>query len=146
MARSKFLTASHTENDLKNFITQVHALKSASASIGAARFSEEAGELEDAGRRGDAAFIRERIEAFRENLVNLLLHITAALNEKASESGPKSSTENISQLLMQLKDALEAEDVRTADAIMAEFLSASASLEPRMKKAVSNVSDLVLIS
>ena len=156
-ARSEFLTASRAESDLKDFITQVHALKSASASIGAAGLSGEAGELEDAGRRGDAAFIRERAGAFRDNLVNLTLSITAALNEKgekaareddetdkAGKTGKKSPDEKISRLLSRLREALEAEDVWAADAILAELLSIP--LNNEISETVSRVSDMALIS
>jgi HPt (histidine-containing phosphotransfer) domain-containing protein len=50
------------------FITQVHALKSASASIGAAALSEEAALLEGAGRREDMEFITARLDHFRAAL------------------------------------------------------------------------------
>jgi signal transduction histidine kinase/CheY-like chemotaxis protein/HPt (histidine-containing phosphotransfer) domain-containing protein len=53
------------------FVTQVHALKSASATIGAAAISEEAARLEAAGRQGDLALIAEGLDHFREALIAL---------------------------------------------------------------------------
>jgi CheY-like chemotaxis protein len=50
------------------FTIQAHALKSASASIGAAALSEEAALLEGAGKRGDMAYIEEHLVHFREAL------------------------------------------------------------------------------
>jgi signal transduction histidine kinase/CheY-like chemotaxis protein/HPt (histidine-containing phosphotransfer) domain-containing protein len=61
------------------FVTQVHALKSASASIGAAALSEEAARLEAAGKQGDLAFIAEGLDHFREALVAMTEGIRRAL-------------------------------------------------------------------
>ena len=146
--RFEFLNVTYAESDLKNFITQVHALKSASESIGAADLSEEAKALEDAGRREDMAFIRERAGVFHENFANLVKRVSAALGEvnKVNEANEvnKKSPDEIAPLFMRLKEALAARDVRTADAVLDEL--SSMPLEPRMKNTVSVVSDLVLIS
>jgi len=80
-SRLAFLNYLHAENDLKNFITQVHALKSASATIGATALSEEAKALESAGKRGDMEFIREHVEAFRENLGALAERVRRVLTK-----------------------------------------------------------------
>jgi signal transduction histidine kinase/DNA-binding NarL/FixJ family response regulator/HPt (histidine-containing phosphotransfer) domain-containing protein len=61
------------------FVTQVHALKSASATIGATALSEEAARLEAAGKQGDLAFIAEGLDHFREALVALTGGIRKAL-------------------------------------------------------------------
>jgi len=84
-SRLASLNYSHAENDLKSFITQVHALKSASAIIGATALSEEANALEDAGKRGDMEFIREHVEAFRENLGALAKRTREALVERTGD-------------------------------------------------------------
>jgi CheY-like chemotaxis protein len=63
---------SKAQDDLKNFTANVHALKSASASIGANALSEEAAYLEDAGKRGDTEAIRERVDAFRGGVSDLI--------------------------------------------------------------------------
>jgi signal transduction histidine kinase/CheY-like chemotaxis protein len=61
------------------FTTQVHALKSASANIGATVLSEQAALLEEAGRQGDRAVITERLDQFREALTALAERIRGTL-------------------------------------------------------------------
>ncbi|MDR3139558.1 MAG: response regulator [Treponema sp.] len=62
------------------FTTLVHALKSASANIGAAALSEEAARLEIAGRERDMTAIREHLDQFRENLLALSARIRQTLS------------------------------------------------------------------
>ena len=106
--------------------------------------------LEEGGKRGDMAFIREHTDEFRGRLADMIKHIAAALStQPPPPAGVPPSEEGGAdrrglELLMQLKDALEAEDVRTSDAVLNEL--SSMPLEPRMKNVVSEASDLVLIS
>jgi signal transduction histidine kinase/CheY-like chemotaxis protein/HPt (histidine-containing phosphotransfer) domain-containing protein len=65
------------------FTTQVHALKSASASIGATALSEEAALLEGAGRREDMEFITTRLDHFRAALEAIIEGIRKALGTSA---------------------------------------------------------------
>ncbi|WP_461256424.1 ATP-binding protein [Treponema sp. R80B11-R83G3] len=67
------------ETDLPLFTINVHALKSACASIGAAEISALAAKLEAAGKASDMAFIREHLTAFLQQLTELLKNIRAAL-------------------------------------------------------------------
>jgi PAS domain S-box-containing protein len=78
--RLELLREAPDENGLALFTTQVHALKSASAGIGAAALSEEAAKLEVAGKRSDLEFIRENIDGFCERLSVLISRIRAALS------------------------------------------------------------------
>ncbi|MDR3166236.1 MAG: response regulator [Synergistaceae bacterium] len=81
-SRMKTLRDVPDKDDLTLFTTQVHALKSASASIGAAALSEAAAMLETAGGRGDMEYIRENLFFFRENLAVTIEHIKTALSLK----------------------------------------------------------------
>jgi signal transduction histidine kinase/HPt (histidine-containing phosphotransfer) domain-containing protein/ActR/RegA family two-component response regulator len=151
-ARIDFLTVARAESALKSFTTQAHALKSASANIGAATLSGEAASLEDAGKRGDIAFIRERVESFRENLVRLIDNIGLALGEKSgatadsagTETKDSAGSEEIVPLLSQLKKALATEDVGTVDGLLAKL--SAMQLDSETSEAVLSVSDLVLVS
>ena len=67
------------KNDLSSFTTSVHAIKSASASIGAADVSAMAAKLEQAGKAQDSAFISENLEDFTEKLSKLCEDIGAYL-------------------------------------------------------------------
>ncbi|MBQ9142562.1 MAG: response regulator [Lachnospiraceae bacterium] len=51
------------QKDWKNYVIEVHALKSTSMSIGAVRLSELAKELEHAGKSGEYKFIEEKNES-----------------------------------------------------------------------------------
>jgi signal transduction histidine kinase/CheY-like chemotaxis protein len=70
--------------ELADFTTQVHALKSASASIGAAALSAAAAELEAAGRRGDREFIKKNLGEFCRSLGAAAERIQAALRSRAA--------------------------------------------------------------
>ena len=67
------------EPELPAFTAQVHAIKSAAGTIGAAELSAQAAELEEAGRAGDTAAIREKFPRFCEKLTVLAEGIKAAL-------------------------------------------------------------------
>jgi len=67
--------------NLSAFITQVHALKSAAASVGAAHLSAQAEKLESAGRREDLVFIKENLDSFLESLKELAKNIHILIDE-----------------------------------------------------------------
>ncbi|MDR1300018.1 MAG: response regulator, partial [Oscillospiraceae bacterium] len=69
--RMPILSEIPDENGLPLFVTQIHAIKSASANIGADAISREARRLETAGRSGDMALIKERLPEFHKNLARL---------------------------------------------------------------------------
>ncbi|MDR1019984.1 MAG: transporter substrate-binding domain-containing protein [Synergistaceae bacterium] len=131
---------------LPSFTTQVHALKSASASIGAAALSEKAAILEDAGRRGDIAAVARGLDGFREDLSRLVGQILGALDALPSkkESPPDGKAALDKTALLRLKDALEAEDIRTADGILDELKSKPIGQESA--GLLSGISDLLLLS
>jgi len=65
---------------LQTFIILVHALKGASASIGAQEVSSKAAGLEAAGKAADMVFIRENLPGFTVQLAELKKNIRAALS------------------------------------------------------------------
>jgi CheY-like chemotaxis protein len=150
--------------DIKSFVTNVHALKSASANIGAAEISVAAALLEAAGLRGDAAYVGESAAGFRDGLAALVERIEGALAADAagaagSGSGagradaaktgmdPAGAEAVALAALANLRDALEAEDVDLADRLMEE-LSAAAPGAPdtETRKLLSRVARLALTS
>ncbi|MDR0868210.1 MAG: response regulator [Planctomycetota bacterium] len=92
-ARLTKLFAPATDAEWKSFITHVHALKSASASVGAAKISAAAKELENAGRGGDAAFIQANLPAFTTELAAVAAAISAALSSDKSPAPAESPAE-----------------------------------------------------
>ncbi|MDO5154398.1 MAG: ATP-binding protein [Eubacteriales bacterium] len=100
------------KEDYKNYRIEVHALKSASANIGAMALSQKAKALEDAAIAGEAAFIQENGEPFIEELSALLGHISTVLKrveEKNAIRKPEGKGEVLEgpELLEALKEALD---------------------------------------
>jgi signal transduction histidine kinase/CheY-like chemotaxis protein/HPt (histidine-containing phosphotransfer) domain-containing protein len=81
---------------LSQFIINVHALKAASASLGAKDVSAQAAELEAAGKAEDMAYIRERLPAFVQMLRELKENIRDAL--KHNETGTDNALKIINAL------------------------------------------------
>jgi signal transduction histidine kinase/DNA-binding response OmpR family regulator len=134
------------EVELPLFTTHVHALKSASASIGATALSELAARLEDAGRSGGLAAFRENLPEFRINLSMALKNIGAAVAPERPETGEGAvkscSPDRVSLAL--LKDALAAEDIGAAERVLEELMDGRT--DEAIKKILSRVEERILVS
>ncbi|MCL2702126.1 MAG: ATP-binding protein [Defluviitaleaceae bacterium] len=98
--------------DIKLFTTHVHALKSASASIGAEDLSAFAETLEMAGLRGDMDFIDAGAPKFLTELDELLQNISDVLSrekDKSADAGPI-DMDALKSELVKLKEALDIYD------------------------------------
>ena len=108
-------------NDIKLYITYVHALKSALLSIGAQELSSLAGNLEMAGRNEDMDFINRSTDDFLQKLEELLNNTNLAVTRIRKNN---SSDEIIEKsLLIRLKNALDEIDAVTTDNIIKELQS-----------------------
>ncbi|GHV69115.1 hypothetical protein AGMMS49928_10400 [Spirochaetia bacterium] len=143
------------EAGLPLFVTQVHALKSASASIGAAELSALAARLEAAGKgalqgnAGDLALIGEALPGFAKSLAELVAGIGDALDEKTAAIAEEGKNQTsgltaITPLLRELRDALEAQKAETIDHILDEITQQA--LDPKTQEALEEISDLVLMA
>ncbi|GHV69113.1 hypothetical protein AGMMS49928_10390 [Spirochaetia bacterium] len=153
--RLALLQSPPDEAGLPLFVTQVHALKSASASIGAAELSALAARLETAGKgalqsnAGNLALIGEALPGFAKSLAELAVGIGDALDEKTAaiaEEG-KNQTSGLTAivpLLRELRDALEAQKAETIDRILDEITQQA--LDPKTREALDEISDLVLMA
>jgi CheY-like chemotaxis protein/HPt (histidine-containing phosphotransfer) domain-containing protein len=74
------------EDRLFPYTTYMHALKGASANIGAVRIAKAAQSLETAGLQGDSEFIREHNDRFLADLDALLISIDEAISEYDSNN------------------------------------------------------------
>ena len=130
------------------FITIVHALKSASASIGAAELSAQALGLENAGKAGDMAFIRENLPVFAKNLTEMTGRIKAwekIMKERDSEKpAGGGGNDSVMPLLRELAEALKLQKADDIDEIL-ERITAQ-SLDTGLKAAVEQISDEVLVA
>ncbi|MDR3192491.1 MAG: response regulator [Treponema sp.] len=136
------------KGELPSFVIQVHALKSASASIGAADLSKEAMELETAGKAGDLPAIREKLPGFREKLRRLTgeLEKSGVLEEPdINEEDSASETEGaFLPLLVSLREAFGRNDLREIDRLVEKLENAAPA--GKEKKLLSNISDKLLMA
>jgi HPt (histidine-containing phosphotransfer) domain-containing protein len=137
------------ETELASFAIHVHALKSASGSIGAEGLSKEAGELETAGKAGDMDTIKEKLFGFYENLKRTIAAIRAFLgeDEKSEDTGKEQVSifdKGLRDLFLELKTAMEAKDSDALNRLMAEL--AGKELDQETEKTMNAISDLLFVS
>jgi len=155
------------EKHLASFTTQIHALKSASASIGAAETSDKADKLEGAAKNVELAFIQDNLPDFVEHLAELLKNIRAALDlgqgkAAANSSGqgflgqifgkkgadkPQSAKVDSSEcfsLFTKLAEALGSKNVTDTDRILDELNKTP--VDPKTKEILEHISDQILMT
>jgi signal transduction histidine kinase/CheY-like chemotaxis protein len=148
-ARLYFFAAVPAEEDLPLFTIQVHALKSAAATIGAAALSAEAANLESAGKAGDTAAITENVSGFHARLSQLIEEIGKALGEEnagaehENRDGKSSLRDSFYPLLSNLKAALETKNMKEIDRFLEEL--EKLPLDAKEREAVQAISDEVLM-
>jgi len=104
-----------SQGDISLYTTYVHAMKSASANIGAGELSKEAATLEEAGTKNDFDFITANNAAFLQKLKTLLAGIKEVVDASVGTADVNIDDEQLAQLLAKLKSALETFDVVTID-------------------------------
>lgn len=82
LRKTKYLQELLEREDVKNYRIEVHALKSASANLGAMALSGKAKAQEDAAIAEDVSFIRENFQGMMEQYEKLLKDIKAVLEKK----------------------------------------------------------------
>jgi signal transduction histidine kinase/YesN/AraC family two-component response regulator len=142
------------ENVLPAFITQVHALKSASASLGAAEISAQAAGLEAAGKTRDMAFIQKNLDYFAGHLAELINHISDALetdavaeNASIRQNKEEELSEDISAyipLLQELAVALREQKADDIDHVLESLMRQT--LDKKSKEVLDKISDEVLMA
>jgi signal transduction histidine kinase/CheY-like chemotaxis protein len=134
------------EDALRDFTTQVHALKSASANVGAAEISRLAADLESASRSADFAFIKANLASFTDGLETLEARIrTAAAQSRPSEGARGSGREDLKRLVC----ALEAEDemdIDVLDEILDSLLASGIAADETTREKLTGISEMVLMS
>jgi len=107
--------------DLRSFTTFVHALKSGLANIGANALSKSAAVLENAGRKGDLAAIRDNLVSFRMGLVELTARIRFATAAAPSAGREIASATLLREVLTELKEALDTKDMDGMEIALAKL-------------------------
>jgi len=140
--------ATKGSSDFAAFTTQVHALKSALASIGAAELSNNAASLEAAGKKEDHDFIKKELPSFAASLKKLARSISEIKPEPQTEKAamPHSyiNIADILPALISLKKALVQKNQGEIDRIL-EALSKETAV-PDIRKAAETISDQVLMA
>jgi HPt (histidine-containing phosphotransfer) domain-containing protein len=144
-------------DSLPAFITHVHALKSASASIGAAEVSDKAAKLEAAGKAADVEFIQKNLSVFANTLAELVKGIRSWESEQEilngetvysttphSDEGSPLDNAAVTQLLRELAAALETKNAGEIDRILEDIMQQT--LDTKTKKALDAISDNVLMT
>jgi signal transduction histidine kinase/HPt (histidine-containing phosphotransfer) domain-containing protein/FixJ family two-component response regulator len=129
---------------LRAFITQVHSLKSASASIGAAELSAEAAALEAAGKSENMAFIKGNLRSFTEHLTEMAENIRIALKPAQSTVSDSQLPTPGSPLLVDLQSALKSQNAVEIDRILNELNQKQ--LDPETRETLEKISDDVLMT
>jgi HPt (histidine-containing phosphotransfer) domain-containing protein len=127
------------------YVIHVHALKSASANIGAIELSKTAAHLEDAGKRGDLTYVEAHTNGFLGALELLLERINSVLEKRKQDNVEKPfDAEKIKPVLLRLKEALENFDAGTINSTIQELQLSAQSGD--IGAAINTISDRILFS
>jgi signal transduction histidine kinase/DNA-binding response OmpR family regulator/HPt (histidine-containing phosphotransfer) domain-containing protein len=119
LARLRQISVELARSDLTLYKTYVHALKSASGSIGAKELSSLAARLEDAAKNSDYYFIEENTGAFLELLGRVCDGIKAALgSQDRDENQATKDPAALLSLCGALKEAIDSMDMSAVDEIL----------------------------
>ena len=156
LERLPVLQTTPAADALDEFVIHVHALKSASASIGAEKISNEAAALESAGKTGNLAELDKQLPVFAENLAELVKNIGKALGisddmgqrEIAPPVIPAATAPNLVPLLHELVAALKSRKVHEIDLIIRQLheLPLDTGKESGVITKLVEISDYVLMA
>ncbi|MDR1134394.1 MAG: response regulator [Synergistaceae bacterium] len=135
-----------SEENIEDFTIRVHALKTASANVGAIAVSDEAACLEEAGKRRDFQAIRENAETFRERLIGLASDIRRAVSlvNRADKDAKDTGYVLTADDLFRLKEAIGSRNIGAIDLALDEFSAMSSS--DGTKNTLSLISNHVLLA
>jgi HPt (histidine-containing phosphotransfer) domain-containing protein len=132
---------------LQGFTTQVHALKSASATLGATELSAEAARLEAAGKADDLEYIKKNLGGFAKDLAELVENIRIALEQKEGDIQPSGQSIPHSEHLVLFHDlaaALETKNATEIDRLLEELNQKP--LDSKNKEVLETISDHILMT
>jgi PAS domain S-box-containing protein len=135
------------KGDIALYTTYVHALKSASASIGAAEVSESAKKLETAGKNQDMNYINANNDSFIDDLESAMANIAAALKvreDKDTAAVDAGSFEEIQKELPALREALNDMDIQKSDQLIKQITAKK--WEETLAGAIQEIAQHVLFS
>jgi len=131
--------------NLHMYTTYVHALKGASANIGADKLFDEAYALEMAGQRGDMNYIEGNNDSFIADLEQVLRNIEFELSSvtKTAEVENTEMTAQFIKNLERLRESLETLDFEVINQTVDELLAAART--EKTKTAVRDISKHIIM-
>jgi HPt (histidine-containing phosphotransfer) domain-containing protein len=143
--RAPFLAAVPTDGaDLRRWTTEAHAVKGASASVGATALAKEAACVEALGRANDRTALTTLAPLFAEALLKLAAALESALDKTRTKARPASGLDESAPLLKKLATALAAEDIGVIDSLLEKLRGIPLTGQERAR--VEAASDAVLVS
>jgi len=130
------------------YTIHVHALKNATANIGANKLSHAAKDLEMAGKNSDLSFIETHNGDFVADLELLLNDIHNSLSERKKNGGDENASmvdmDDLKNNLVQLKNAIETLEASRLNSIL-DVLHKS-KLPESVGTTIKNISKCILIA
>jgi signal transduction histidine kinase/CheY-like chemotaxis protein len=152
-SRFPFFANPPLEAEIDAFTAQVHAIKSAAGTIGAAEVSKEAAALEAAGKSRDTAAIMEGLPEFYAHLSELVTAIGKVFESEKSGvekegggwgmEGAHPSPSTLHSSLVSLKAFLEAKNIEEIDRLL-EAID-KIPLDTKTRERINAISDKVLM-
>ncbi len=126
LKKHALITDYFKQRDTLAFKIEVHAIKSASASIGALDLSRLASALEEAATKGDWTFIEQKTLKFLEDFHAILSSIGEVLQSfepEACEQKAGNDKDFLKTKLDELTEAVDFVDLNTIETILADLMS-----------------------
>ncbi len=120
------ISNNYKARDLQAFKIEVHAIKSASASIGALALSKLASQLEEAAMKSDWIYIDQHTEQFLSDFFQILENIYKAIQTfqpVEEEKKEKADKALLHAKLGELSEVIDFVDINQIETILAELLS-----------------------
>jgi signal transduction histidine kinase/CheY-like chemotaxis protein/HPt (histidine-containing phosphotransfer) domain-containing protein len=138
------IRACFEEGNIALYTTFVHAVKSASASVGASEISDYAKRLEAAGKAEDTAYIEQNTGVFLDNFALVLENIGRTLPKCLNSVAV--SQETLRKELEELKSALDAMDMGKAERSLNILQKSSACESEAFRAEVEKIAQYILLS
>ena len=148
--RMPLLQKTPSQDTLSLFITNVHALKSASTSIGVQEVSNLAAKLEAAGNAADMSFISEHLPAFAKRLSELVKNISAAITPSSDDGNSLADAESKPDIsacipaFRELADALKSKKISDIKRLL--NMLEQQTQDSKVKEILEQISDQVLMT
>ena len=134
-------------NNIPLYTIHIHAIKSASANIGAEKLSEKASALEAAGKQADLSYIGTHNSQFLtdfELLLNSINDALSVLDESREEKKDPVDMKEVKIIFGKLKTAIEAMDAQEMDSNLALLLKLN--LADNISEGLQTISKQILMA